>query len=152
MRVTLREVALRSQVSISTASRVLNGRSDVRKEVQERVLTAARDLQYTANHHARALKRGTSKILGVVLYDARATTFNGALLRGIYDAVTPRGYSVMVCDGSASVEGERQAYQQLLETGVDGVLVNSGTGGAGPLRTLAAADMPFVVLNRRLEE
>jgi DNA-binding LacI/PurR family transcriptional regulator len=152
MRVTLREVAQRSQVSISTASRVLNGRSDVRKEVQERVLTAARDLQYTANQHARALKGGTSKILGVVLYDARAATFNAPLLRGIYDAATPRGYSVMVYDGGASVEAERQAYQQLLERQVDGVLVNSGAGGAEPLRRLAAAGIPFVVLNRRIED
>lgn len=151
MRVTLREVAHHSQVSISTASRILNGRSDARKEVQERVLAAARDLKYTANQHAQALKGGTNKTLGVVLYDARATLFNGPLLRGIYDAATPRGYSVMVFDASGSAEAERQAYQQLLERRVDGVLVNSGVGGAEPLRGLAAAGMPFVVLNRRLE-
>jgi DNA-binding LacI/PurR family transcriptional regulator len=152
MRVTLREVAQRSQVSISTASRVLNGRSDVRKEVQERVLTAARDLQYTVNQHARALREGTSKTLGVVLYDARATSFNGPLLRGIYDAATPRGYSVMVCDASSSIEAERHAYQQILERRVDGVLINSGVGGAEPLRRLEAAGLPFVVLNRRIDD
>jgi LacI family transcriptional regulator len=152
MRVTLREVAQRSQVSISTVSRILNGRSDARKEVQERVLAAARDLHYTANQHARALKGGTSKTLGVVLYDARATLFNGPLMRGIYDAATPRGYSVMVCDAGASAEAERGAYQQLLERRVDGVLVNSGVGGAEPLRRLAMAGMPFVVLNRRIED
>lgn len=152
MRVTLRDVAERSHVSISTASRVLNGRSDVRKEVQERVLAAARDLQYTVNQHARALREGTSKTLGVVLYDARATAFNGPLLRGIYDAATPRGYSVMVCDAGSSVEAERQAYQQLLERHVDGVLVNSGVGGAEPLRHLSKAGMPFVVLNRRVDD
>jgi LacI family transcriptional regulator len=152
MRVTLREVAQRSQVSISTASRILNGRSDARKEVQERVLIAARELKYAANQHARALKGGSSRTLGVVLYQARATWFNGPLLRGIYDAATPRGYSVMVCDSGASAEAERQAYQQLLERRVDGVLVNSGVGGAEPLRDLARAGMPFVVLNRRLED
>ncbi|MCC6178734.1 MAG: LacI family DNA-binding transcriptional regulator [Chloroflexi bacterium] len=152
MRVTLREVAQRSHVSISTASRVLNGRGDVRKEVQERVLTAARELQYTVNQHARALREGTSKTLGVVLYDARATSFNGPLLRGIYDAATPRGYSVMVCDAGASAEAERQAYQQLLERRVDGVLINSGVGGVEPLRRLATAGMPFVVLNRRIDD
>ena len=152
MRVTLREVAQRSQVSISTASRILNGRSDARKEVQERVLAAARELQYTANQHAQALKGGTSKTLGVVLYDARATLFNGRLLRGIYDAATPRGYSVMVCDAGGTAEAERRAYQQLLDRRVDGVLVNSGVGGAEPLRRLAAAGMPFVVLNRRIQD
>ena len=77
MSITLREVAERSQVSISTASRALNGRTDVSKEVRERVLSAAQDLQYTANHNARALKGVTSKILGVVLYDARAKKPSG---------------------------------------------------------------------------
>jgi LacI family transcriptional regulator, galactose operon repressor len=152
MNVTLREVAARSQVSISTASRALNGRSDVSKEVRERVLIAAQDLQYTANHNARALKGATSKILGVVLYDARATTFNAALMRGVYDAATPRGYSVIVCDGAASIEAAQDAYRLLLEKRVDGILVNSGAGGGGPLRRLVAAEMPFVVLNRRIDD
>ena len=73
-------------------------------------------------------------------------------MRGIYDAATPRGYSVIVCDGGASVEAEQEAYRQLLEKRVDGVLVNSGAGGAGPLRRLVAAEMPFVVLNRRIDD
>src|SRR5260370_25495586 len=146
---TLREGAERSQVSISTASRAVNGRTDVSKEVRERVLSAAQDLQYTANHNARALKGVTSKILGVVLYDARANTFNAALMRGVYDAATPRGYSVIVCDGGASAEAEQEAYQLLLEKRVDGVLVNSGAGGGAPPRRPAAAGVPFVGLNPR---
>jgi LacI family transcriptional regulator len=152
MSITLRDVAARAQVSISTASRALNGRSDVSREVRERVLSAAQELHYTANQNARALKGATSKILGVVLYDARATTFNAALMRGVYDAATPRGYSVIVCDGGASVDAEQEAYRLLLEKRVDGVLVNSGAGGAGPLRRLVAAEMQFVVLNRRIDD
>jgi len=150
MNVTLREVAARSRVSISTASRALNGRTDVSKEVRERVLSAAQELQYTANQNARALKGVTSKILGVVLYDARANTFNAPLLRGIYDAATPRDYSVIVCDGAASVDAEQEAFRLLLEKRVDGILVNSAAGGTA-LRRLAAAEMPFVVVNRRVD-
>jgi DNA-binding LacI/PurR family transcriptional regulator len=150
MSVTLREVAARSQVSISTASRALNGRSDVSDEVRERVWSAAQELQYTANQNARALKGATSKILGVVLYDARANTFNAALMRGVYDAATPRGYSVIVCDGAASVDAEQEAFRLLLERRVDGILVNSDAAEAS-LRRLAGAGMPFVVINRRIE-
>jgi DNA-binding LacI/PurR family transcriptional regulator len=73
-------------------------------------------------------------------------------MRGVYDAATPRGYSVLVCDGGASIEAEQEAYRLLLEKRVDGVLVNSGAGGTGPLRRLAAAEMPFVVLNRRIDD
>jgi DNA-binding LacI/PurR family transcriptional regulator len=150
MGITLRDVAARSQVSISTASRALNGRGDVSNEVRERVLNAAQELQYTANQNARALKGATSKILGVVLYDARANTFNAALMRGVYDAATPRGYSVIVCDAAASAKAEQEAFRLLLEKRVDGILVNSAAA-VGSLRRLAAVGMPFVVINRRVE-
>src|SRR5262249_1019411 len=125
MNVTLRDVAARSQVSISTASRALNGRGDVSNGGRERVLSAAQHLQYTANQNARALKGGTSEVLGVVLYDGRANTLNAGLMRGVSDAATPRGYSVIVGDGAASVDAEQEAFRLLLERRVDGILVNS---------------------------
>jgi DNA-binding LacI/PurR family transcriptional regulator len=150
MNVTLREVAARSQVSISTASRALNGRGEISKEVRDRVLSAAQQLQYTANQNARALKGASSKVLGVVLYAGSATTFNAPLMRGIYDAATPRGYSLVVCDGAASNAGEDEAFDLLLEKRVDGILINSGAGAAS-LARLTAAGMPFVVINRRVE-
>lgn len=150
MNVTLREVAARSQVSISTASRALNGRGEISREVRERVLSAAQELQYTANPNARALKSATTRMLGVVLYEAGASTFNAPLMRGVYDAATPRGYSVIVCDAAASAMGEEQAIQLLLERQVDGILINSVATGAS-LRRLTSAGMPFVVINRRVE-
>jgi LacI family transcriptional regulator len=52
---------------VSTVSRALNGRDDVSPDVRARVLAAARELNYTANQHARALKGATAKTLGVVL-------------------------------------------------------------------------------------
>jgi LacI family transcriptional regulator, galactose operon repressor len=151
MSVTLREVAARSQVSVSTASRALNGRGEISKEVRERVLSAAHELQYAANQNARALKSATTKIIGVVLYDAGASTFNAPLMQGVYDAATPRGYSVIVCDAAGSATAEEQALQALLERQVDGILINSAAA-PNQLRRLHAAGMPFVVINRRVEE
>jgi LacI family transcriptional regulator, galactose operon repressor len=150
MNVTLREVAARSQVSISTASRALNGRGEISREVRDRVLSAAQELRYTANQNARALKGAATGVLGVVLYSATANTFNAPLMRGVYDAATPRGHSLIVCDGGASTAAEQAALQFLLEKRVDGILINSGAGAAA-LQRLTAAGMPFVVINRRVE-
>jgi LacI family transcriptional regulator, galactose operon repressor len=150
MSVTLREVAARSQVSISTASRALNGRGEISKEVRDRVLSAAQELRYTANQNARALKGAPTRVLGVVLYSASAHTFNAPLMRGVYDAATPRGYSVIVCESAASNAGEQDAFQLLLDKRVDGILINSGASAAS-LQRLTAAGVPFVVINRRVE-
>ena len=149
---TIRHVAQRANVSVSTASRALNGRDDVSKEVRARVLAAARELNFTANLHARALKGATAKTLGVVLSDTGAFSFNARLLSGVYDAATPRGYGVIVCDSRWSPDAERDAHRMLIEKRVDGVLLNSISGGAGALLRLEAAGIPVVLLNRRLDE
>jgi DNA-binding LacI/PurR family transcriptional regulator len=149
---TIRHVARLANVSVSTASRALNGRDDVSPDVRARVLAAARELNYTANLHARALKGATAKTLGVVLSDTNAFSFNGRLMSGIYDAATPRGYSVIVCDSRWNPDVEREAHRMLIEKRVDGVLLNSVNSGAAPLRGLEAVGIPFVLLNRRLDE
>jgi LacI family transcriptional regulator len=149
--ITIREVARHSQVSISTASRALNGRLDVSKDVRARVLAAAQELNYAANLHARALRGTTTKTLGVVLHDTRALTFNAALMNGIYEAATPRGYSVTVFNAAATADGERRGHQMLLEKRVDGILLNSALSGAEPLRRLVAEGVPFVLVNRRMD-
>ena len=149
---TIRDVARQANVSVSTASRALNGRDDVSPDVRVRVLAAARELNYTANLHARALKGATAKTLGVVLSDTNAFSFNGRLMSGIYDAATPRGYSVIVCDSRWNPDVEREAHRMLIEKRVDGVLLNSVNSGAAPLRSLESVGIPFVLLNRRLDE
>ena len=59
--VTLADVAQRAGVSQATASRVLNGSSrTVRPELADRVMSAAKELQYSANLQAQAVARGTT--------------------------------------------------------------------------------------------
>ncbi|MCC7368308.1 MAG: LacI family DNA-binding transcriptional regulator [Chloroflexi bacterium] len=150
--ITIREVAKRAGVSVSTASRALNDRGEVSKDVRARVQAAASELHYTANPHARALKGATTKTLGILLAETGAYSFNARLLSGVYDAATPQGYSVIVCTAQGSAEAEREAHQMLLEKRVVGVLSNSVQSGAEPLRRFEAAGIPCVLVNRRLED
>jgi len=149
---TIRDVAKRAGVSVSTASRALNGRGEVSKDVRTRVLAAATELSYTANLHARALKGATTRTLGVLLSDTSAFSFNARLMSGVYDVATPRGYGVIVCNAQTSAEAEREAHRMLLEKRVDGVLSNSVKSGAEPLRRLEAGGIPCVLVNRRLDD
>ena len=148
--VTIRHVAGRAGVSVSSASRALSGHVDVSDDVRTRVLAAAEDLHYTVNLHARALKGIASKTLGVILYDADALTFNATMTRGIHTIATPKGYSLIVCNSRGDAEMELQAHQTLTENRVAGVLINSVLSGAAPLQRLAAQEIPFVLLNRRV--
>lgn len=152
MPITIRDVARQAGVSVSTASRALNERDDVSEAVRRRVIAAARELRYTVNPHARALKGVTSKTLGVILYDTHALTFNASMTRGIYDVTTPQGYSVIVTSSNGDAETERQAHQMLRARRIDGLLINSVQSGAPPLQRLTDENIPFVLLNRRLDD
>ncbi len=66
MAATLKMVAEAAKVSIRTAGRALSGSGPVKAEVAERVLAAARELQYVPNAAARSLKQQASRIVGVI--------------------------------------------------------------------------------------
>ena len=65
--VTMDDVAVRSGVSTATVSRVLTGSAPVQPETRERVLAAARELDYRPSGIARALKRRETRTLGLVV-------------------------------------------------------------------------------------
>ena len=85
--ITLRDVARSSGVSVTTVSRILNGRESgvpIREETRSRVLTAAATLGYKPNLLARGLRGSRSSLLGVMARDI-ADPFHIQILRGIND-------------------------------------------------------------------
>ena len=66
-RVTIKELARVSGVSVGTVSRALNGYTDVRPETRERIMRLARELDYTPAAAARSLVTQRSHIIGVFM-------------------------------------------------------------------------------------
>jgi LacI family transcriptional regulator len=96
--VTLRDVAERSGVSITTVSRILNGRVSgvpIREETRQRVLTAASEMGYKPNLLARGLRGSKSSLLGVIARDI-GDPFHIQILRGINDAARERDYRLFL--------------------------------------------------------
>lgn len=151
MKVSIRDVAQRAGVSVSTASRALNNKPDVNKEVRQRVMAAAAELNYTANVHARILGGGRSRTLGLIIASTSAPFLN-TVVHGILDAVAASGYSIIVYNTDEEPERELRAYRQLRAERVAGLLVTSVQSGSEPLRQLQEDGIPFVLVNRRLED
>jgi LacI family transcriptional regulator len=96
--VTLRDVALDSGVSITTVSRILNGRETgvpIRDETRERVLAAAARMGYKPNLLARGLRGSRSSLLGVIARDI-GDPFHIQILRGINEASRVRDYRLFL--------------------------------------------------------
>ena len=66
-RVTIRELARRSGVSVGTVSRALNGYADVRPETRERIMRLASELDYTPAAAARSLVTQRTHVIGVFM-------------------------------------------------------------------------------------
>lgn len=69
--VTLSDVAKAAGVSLSTASRAINGSKDrtVNPDLRDRVLAAAAELRYAPNAAAQAIARGRSSTLTLIVHD-----------------------------------------------------------------------------------
>mgnify|MGYP005836940369 CR=1 FL=1 len=151
MGVTMRDIARRAGVSVITVSRALNNRPDVSKATRARILAIAQECNYAPNVLARALASGDSKTLGLIVADS-ANPFYAKIIRGVEDTASSQGYGVILCNTNEDPDHELRAHQLLREKRVDGVLTTSIRSGSAPLRRLQEEGIPFVLLNRYLDD
>jgi len=151
-KVTIREVAARAGVSVSTVSRVLNGRDarHMRPETKERVLRAIEELEYTPVKAARSLRRQRTQVIGVLLPDI-SNPFFSLLARGVESVAFERGYSILICDSHHSVEKESRYLDILLAEGVEGIVfVPAGQPDMSRIERLLRKGVRIVVADRRV--
>ncbi len=101
--VTIKDVARESGVSIGAVSKVLHGRGGnirVSEGTAERIRDAAKRLNYRPNYHARSLRSGRSRSIGLVMNPVSNIDDRGLVhahvLDGVITALAARGYSLNV--------------------------------------------------------
>jgi len=124
---SITEVARLAGVSIATASRVVSAADyAVRPATRERVLHAARTLDYVPNALARGLLARHVPVVGVIVHDITDPYF-AEVVRGVEDAASPRGYLVITCSSERNPEREN-AYVRLLRAMRAAAVVFAGSG------------------------
>lgn len=103
---TLRDIAEKAGVAISTVSRVLNARPDanVSDRVRSRILRIADELDYHPNHYARGLVRGRGMQVALIFWSA-AYQIASRRLRAVERALFPLGHPVMSIDAASLPRG-----------------------------------------------
>ena len=124
MKTRLRDVALLAGVHPATASRALNERT--RRQISEptvqRVLAAAKELNYQPNSAAQSLALKRSSTIGVVIGDLTVPLFP-PLLRGIDDVTAQAGFSAFIVNTDNDLAREQAHLQRLAARNVDGLVV-----------------------------
>ncbi|NPV80580.1 MAG: LacI family DNA-binding transcriptional regulator [Firmicutes bacterium] len=124
--VTIKDVAKLAGVSLSTASYVLNNKGAVSEKTRDKVLLAARKLNYKPNAIARSLVTGSSKTIGLLIPDISDPYFT-EIVKGVEECANSNGYSVILCNTDRKLEKENQYFNILKEKRADGIIL---TGGA----------------------
>jgi LacI family transcriptional regulator len=148
---TIADVARAAGVSTATVSRALSGAPGLRPETRERVLAIARQLGYRPSGVARALKRGMTRTLGLIVTDI-ANPYFPAVVRAVEDAARQHGFTVLLGNGDEDPDREAAYLELLAERRVDGLIVASGALGERHRRWLVDAPVPVVLVNSALPD
>lgn len=129
---SITEVARLAGVSVATASRVVSEADyPVSAATRERVLDAARALDYVPNELARGLLRQRIPVVGVIVHDITDPYFS-EVVRGVEDAASPAGYLVVTCSSERDPDRER-SYVRLLRSMRAAAVIFAGSGLDDPV-------------------
>ncbi|PZE22323.1 LacI family DNA-binding transcriptional regulator [Paenibacillus xerothermodurans] len=140
--VSIKDIAKKAGVSISTVSYALNGSPKVTEETCAKILAIAKELNYVPNAAARTLKKRVTNIIGAYLTDFGGA-FYGELLQGMKEVLNKKGYDLIVCSGA-------QSHRLLPERMVDGAIILDQSFASEELLRYADLGHKIVVLDREL--
>lgn len=141
---TLENVAETAGVSLATASRCLNRPESVRADKRERILNAVEQLNYVPHGAARALASKRTRMIGAVLPSLDSALFGG-LLDVFEKAVAQAGYSVLVASSGYDPDRERTHIRNLLESGVEALLLVGSSRDPAIYDLIKARQIPYIL-------
>ncbi|MDN3202935.1 LacI family DNA-binding transcriptional regulator [Algoriphagus sediminis] len=150
--VTMKEIAKKLGVSVSTVSRALKDSPELHEETKKRIVELAKEMNYQPNLLAQSLRISKTKTLGVIVPEITSHFF-ASCISGIQDGANRRGYNVMICQSNESIELEMSNIKTLVASQVDALLISLSreTNHYEHLDDLYQREIPFVLFDRVYE-
>lgn len=148
MKPTIRDVAKRANVSVSTVSRVINQKGYVHEETKDLVEKIIKELGFIPNQLARSLTNRSSKIIGVIVPHI-GPSFYGELLEGIESQAAAYGYKIMFCHTQDDPDRELEYLKFFEQYNIEGLIIASNFSNRDKLAEL---NIPVVTVDHILDE
>lgn len=150
----LTDIARLANVSVTTASYVLNGKAAQRRispATVERVLAVAEQQGFQLDQQAAGLRRGQSRTLGFIVPDLENPSY-ARLAKLLEQRARQRGYQLLIAGTDDEPDTERQVIQVLRSRRCDALIVASclPADDAG-YRKVQATGTPVIALDRALD-
>jgi len=146
---TIKEIALRLNVSISTVSRALHDHPRIGLKTRERVKELAREMRYVPNAQAIFFKQQKTAVIGVVLPSIKEEFFSQAI-SGIEAAATQYNYTILFGQSHDDSGIEKRVVETMKRQRVDGIIISlsKNTQKISFLKEIEAAGIPVVFFDR----
>jgi len=120
-RITIKQIALALQVSISTVSKALNDSYEISDDTKKRIQEYAKLHKYKPNTLALSLQNKKTKTIGIILPNILNYYF-ARVLRGIEKVTTEKGYNIITCITNESFKKEVDTMEMLSNGTIDGFI------------------------------
>ena len=148
--VNIKELSAKLNLSVTTVSRVLNGKSKeyrIKDATANKVREAAREMNYSPNQFARGLKMDKSETIGVIVPDI-SNPFFADMVKIIEKQLRGKGYAILIGDSNENTEQEAEMISLFESRKVDGLIVAPVGLQFVHLEQIFKKRMPLVIIDR----
>lgn len=152
--VTLKDIAIKTNCSVSTVSRVLNNKGKefrISEDTERLIIETANKLNYRPNELARGLRLKRSHTLGLVVPDI-SNPFFAYVTHIIQRHAYAAGYSLVVCNTDEDINMEVEQIELLRRKGVDGYIILPVGTRYDHIEELLNHNKPFILLDRIFDQ
>lgn len=151
--VTIKDIAKRLKISVSTVSRALRGSADISSETRQLVLNVAEELQYSPNPIALSLRDKKTKVIGVIVQEI-ANNYCSSVIAGIEHVAFKMGYNVLISQSHEKIDLEMLNTRLLASRRIDGLLItiSNETSHTDHLKEMIERGIPVVMFDRVSDE
>lgn len=151
-RATISDVAKAANTGKTSVSRYLNGEKHLLSEaLLERIERAIADLDYRPSQMARGLKRGRTRLIGLIIADI-TNPYSVNVLSGIEAACREKGFTPLVCNTNNELDQELHYLDLLRSYQVEGIVVNAVGMREEGLSRLQQSALPMVLIDRKIPD
>ena len=147
--ITLKEIALKLGISITTVSKALKNYPDVSQKTKNAVIELAQSLHYTPNSFAVNLRTKESKTIGLIIPEVMHHFFSN-VINAIIDEAEKNGYLVIILQSNESLDLEKKQVELLINKRVDGILMSlsNESNNDDHIQQIVDRNIPFVMFDK----
>ncbi|EIA09392.1 LacI family DNA-binding transcriptional regulator [Flavobacterium frigoris] len=147
--ITLKEIAAKLGVSITTVSKALKNYPDVSEKTKKAVVELAQKLHYTPNSFAVNLRTRESKTIGLIIPEVMHHFFSN-IINAIIDEAEKNEYLVIILQSNETLALEKKQVELLINKRVDGILMSlsNESNNDEHIREIIDRNIPFVMFDK----